>query len=112
MRRVLVVDDSPVTRAVLSRGLVALGASVVTRASAAEAREIDPGDVDAVLCDVDLGDGWGPDACCALARAVPVAFLSGGADEATLARAAALGPLFDKAVDVERALRWAMDPAR
>lgn len=112
MRRVLVIDDSPVARAVISQRLAALGARVITRGSAAEAREVDAAEVDAVLCDVDLGDGWGPDACASLSRAVPVAFLSGGADEATLARARALGPLFDKTDDVERALLWAMEPAR
>lgn len=108
MRRVLVVDDSPVARAVLSQKLEAKGAAVQTRSSAREAEQFDSDEIDAVICDVDLGDGWGPDAVTELSRRVPVAFLSGGADEAVLGRARALGPLFDKTDDVELAVSWAM----
>lgn len=111
MRRVLVVDDSPVARAILSQKLVARGAEVLTRSSASEAARVDASEVDAVICDVDLGDGWGPDACTELSRRVPVAFLTGGADEDVLGRARALGPLFDKTHDVESAVSWAMSAA-
>ena len=110
MRRVLVVDDSPVACAILAKKLEALGASVVTRSSAREVESFDSSAVDAVLCDVDLGDGWGPDACTDLSMRVPVAFLTGGADDDVLQRARALGPLFDKTIDVERAVSWAMEP--
>ncbi len=111
MRRVLVIDDSPTARAVLSQRLRARGAVVQTRASAHELTGFDAGEVDAVLCDVDLGDGWGPDAVTALSGRVPVAFLSGGAEETVLDRARALGPLFDKSSEVERAIAWALGAA-
>jgi len=55
--RILIVDDSEVTRAALTSRLTEGGASVVCAGSAADALALDVGEVSAAIVDVDLGHG-------------------------------------------------------
>jgi len=55
--RILIVDDSEVTRAALSARLTQRGASVVCANSAEDALALDASDISAAIVDVDLGHG-------------------------------------------------------
>lgn len=55
--RILIVDDSEVTRAALSARLTQRGASVVCAASVEAALALDVDDVSAAIVDVNLGHG-------------------------------------------------------
>jgi len=55
MRTILVVDDSEITRSVLTTRLTAQGASVVCASSMADALAIDVEALTAAIVDVDLG---------------------------------------------------------
>ena len=56
---ILVVDDSEITRSVLTTRLTAHGASVVCASSMADALAVDPGTFTAAIVDVDLGGDSG-----------------------------------------------------
>lgn len=106
---ILFVDDSAVARVAVKRRLVALGLEVVTFASAAEASGARGGDFVAVLLDIELGDGFGPDVAVRLregAPGLPIAFLTAGGPAEVLDAAARLGPVFSKTSEVDEAVRW------
>jgi CheY-like chemotaxis protein len=105
---VLVVDDSPVARAVAARRLRDEGLAVTAVGSVQEARRADLGLFDAALLDIELGDGLGTELAQELllvTKALPIAFLTAGGTGASLVAAALVGPVFSKA-DVEEAVRW------
>jgi ActR/RegA family two-component response regulator len=54
---ILIVDDSEVTRAALTRRLTRGGASVVCAGTVEDALALDVADVSAAIVDVDLGHG-------------------------------------------------------
>ena len=85
--RVLVVDDAPEMRIVISRALAASGYQVDVAATLAEAQDLDPGSYGAVLVDANLGPDKGTDLVEALRSADPAAagrclVMTGGATDA------------------------------
>ncbi len=112
MRPLLVVDDSPVALLLLTRRLQAEGVALQRATSVAEARGVDAGTLAGALLDLELGDGTGVDVAQALraaAPSLPIAFFTAGATDATRAAAEALGTVFEKPDDLERAILWSKD---
>jgi len=110
MRTILLVDDSPVARHVLSRRLAELGFSVHEAESAAAARVADAGGLFCAIMDLELDDGDGADLAATLLReraSLPVAFFTAGASPQLLDRARAQGPVFDKP-NVDGVVAWAL----
>jgi DNA-binding response OmpR family regulator len=108
MLTVLLVDDSPVVRRVLTRRLVAEGFDVRAEPSATAARAVDLATVVCAIIDIELPDGSGSElAGEMLARraSLPVAFYTAGASDAVMGRARAHGPVFAKP-DVEGLVAW------
>jgi DNA-binding response OmpR family regulator len=109
-RPVLVVDDSPVALLALTRRLRGEGVKIREATSATEARAVEATELAGALLDLDLGDGSGADVAEALRAAapgLPIAFFSAGASEATTAKAKAIGTIFTKPGDLDRAVAWA-----
>jgi two-component system response regulator RegA len=107
--RVLIADDDAVARAVLDRRLKAEGIAALVLASAAEGRGVDPAPLACALLDLELGDGSGADVANALRTVrpeLPVAFFTSGASAPELARAGAIGPVFTKPAELDRAIAW------
>lgn len=78
LRRIIIVDDEPIIRSLLSHRLSGEGFEVFTAASALEAKRVfSKVDPDAMVVDLDLGDGpSGTDLIAALSSANPgVGFL-------------------------------------
>ena len=114
-RPVLVVDDSPFVRRVLSRRLAECGLGVREAASVAEGIAVPAGEVACAVLDLELGDGHGVALALALRAAdaaLPIAFFSGGAEADVLALARAIGPLFSKTEDPDAVVAWAVEAAR
>ena len=116
----LVCDDSALVRLTIARRLRALGLRVVERASASDAMAppTDPRPPACALLDVDLDSADGADGV-DVARALrlrhpqlPVAFFTGTSTPRAEARAAALGPVFHKPDDLEKAVAWAVAHAQ
>lgn len=108
MPTVLLVDDSPVVRRVLTRRLVAEGFQVLAEATATAARAVDVAGLACAIIDIELPDGSGSDLAGDLLQrrpGLPVAFYTAGASAAVMARAQAHGPVFDKP-DVEALIAW------
>jgi len=106
---VLVADDSPIALRVLTRTLADHGLPVRAVSSASEARAVDTRGVAVAVLDLDLGDGSGVDVAEALRAArpvLPIAFFSSGASPAVVARARAIGPIFDKLSDLDALTTW------
>jgi len=110
--RVLFVDDSTLVRATAQRMLRARGVACEMMGSLGDVFRAGPdqlSDVAAALLDIELDDGRGTDAAAYLREnfpAMPIAFLTGGADQEDLDRATSYGPIFDK-TDVSEAIAWA-----
>jgi two-component system response regulator RegA len=111
MRTVLLVDDSPLVRRLLSKRLVAEGFAVREEGTAAKARALDPAGLVCAVVDLELADGDGPDlAAVLLARkpTLPLAFFTATASSALVERARAHGPVFAKSkpTDVDSIVEW------
>jgi two-component system response regulator GlrR len=109
MPTVLLVDDSPVVRRVLTVRLQAAGFDVRAEPSATAARAVNPGVFACAVIDIDLLDGSGVDLANELRRqrpTLPIAFFTAGDAADGLQAARALGPVFSKP-DVEGVLAWA-----
>lgn len=86
MINVLVVDDDPVVRELLTNTLTGYGLTVKTAASAVSAhRALRKGDIDVVLLDLVLPDADGIDVCrdIRLGSAIPIIMLTAISDEVT-----------------------------
>jgi DNA-binding response OmpR family regulator len=108
MPTVLLVDDSPVVRRVLTRRLVAEGFDVQAEATAAAARAVDLSTLSCAVIDIELPDGSGSDLAGELLQrraSLPVAFYTAGASAVVMERARGHGPVFAKP-DVEGLIRW------
>jgi CheY-like chemotaxis protein len=108
MPTVLLVDDSPVVRRLLTQRLVAAGFDVRAEATAAAGRAVDLATVTCAVIDIELPDGSGADLAGELLQrnaSFPVAFFTAGASAAVLARALARGPVFTKP-EVEPLIAW------
>ncbi|HEX3343924.1 MAG TPA: response regulator [Polyangiaceae bacterium] len=114
MPKVLLVDDSPVVRRVLTTRLAAAGFDVVAEPTADATRAVDLSSVACAVVDIELPDASGADLAGELLRrrsSLPVAFFTAGASEAVMARARAHGPVFAKP-DVEPLMAWIASSAQ
>ena len=108
MPTVLLVDDSPVVRRVLTRRLEEAGFDVHAEAAAAAAGALDPQPFACAVIDIELPDGSGCDLAATLLRRrpqLPVAFFTAGAAEDVLERARDRGAVFWKP-DVDDVVAW------
>jgi len=108
MPTVLLVDDSPVVRRVLTLRLVAEGFDVRAESSAAAARAVDLATLACAVIDIELPDGSGADLAGELLQrrsSLPVAFYTAGASAVVMARARSHGPVFTKP-DVAPLIAW------
>jgi CheY-like chemotaxis protein len=115
LRKVLIADDSPLARDVLSKRLLASGLETLPCSSSADARERDPSDLACALLDIDLGDGDGTLLAATFRAAcpeLPIAFFSGTATGEVAVRARALGPVFNKPDELDSAIDWVRSNAR
>jgi len=106
---VLVVDDSALARAVVTRALGARGLKVQAFAEAKEAEAVDPRGICAALLDLEIGEASGADVARLLrkaAPAMPIAFLTAGGPAALLDAARTLGPVFSKESELDQAATW------
>jgi CheY-like chemotaxis protein len=114
MPRVLVADDSAVVRVALVRRFKSAGLDVVEAASVAEAKALDPSQVDIAVLDFDLGDGYG-DAIAAHLRAakptLPLCFFTSSSNDAH-EKAGPFGPIFTKPEEADKAIAWAQAEAQ
>ncbi len=103
------MDDSALARAAAARLLSRLGIDVLLAASLAEARTVDPSSLSAALLDLEIGEDYGPQVAAALRAGAPdlaIAFLTAAEAGDLLEAARALGPVFRKDVEMDRALEW------
>jgi CheY-like chemotaxis protein len=108
VRKILVVDDSPVARMTLKKRIEAHGLTVETKESVADCGSVDGNSYDAALLDFDLGDGTGADVAARLRRTspdLPIAFFTASEDEPAVDALRALGPVFKKP-ELDRAVEW------
>jgi DNA-binding response OmpR family regulator len=108
MPTVLLVDDSPLVRRVLTKRLVAEGFDVRAEPTAAAARAVDLTTLSCAIVDIELPDGSGSDLAGELLQrraSLPVAFFTAGASAAVMERARGHGPVFAKP-DVEALILW------
>lgn len=112
---IYIADDSDVVRSVVASRLAAHGLRVHAGGSAADSRNVTFRGFACALLDLDLGDGNGVDVA-ELLRAhqpdLPVAFFSGGATPAVIARAKTLGPVFRKPDELDEAVAWVVQRAQ
>jgi CheY-like chemotaxis protein len=114
MRKVLLVDDSPVARHVLARRLAAEGFEVREESAATDAGFAGDGAFACAIIDLELADGDGDSFAAALLRkhaSLPIAFFTAGAPAAVRQRARRLGPVFDKP-DIEAIVAWTKQAAQ
>jgi CheY-like chemotaxis protein len=115
MRKVLIADDSPVARDILSKRILASGLDALSCESSADARVKDANSLSCALLDIDLGDGDGTEVAASLLATcpeLPIAFFSGSAPPELAARARALGPVFNKPEDIDSAIAWVRSHAK
>jgi len=109
MTTVFVADDSALARRAIASKVSAAGLAVVEGESAVLDAAVDVAGLACALVDLDLGDGDGTQLASELRRqspALPIAFFTGGAPEAVLARAKEYGPVFFKPAELDRAIDW------
>jgi len=112
---VLVVDDSALARVAISRALRARGLEVRAFGSMKELRAVELGGYAAALLDLELDDALGTEIASLLhehAPTMPIAFLTAGGSADLLAAARAIGPVFFKTTELERAASWIATAAR
>jgi CheY-like chemotaxis protein len=115
LRKVLIADDSPLARDVVSKRLLASGLEALACESSADAKGRDPADIACALLDIDLGDGDGTSVAATFREAcpdLPIAFFCGHATPEVAERARALGPLFEKPDELDSAIAWVRSHAR
>ena len=108
MRTVLLVDDSPVARRVLSQRLVAEGFEVLEASSLATARKADVSLVACAIVDLELSDGDGTDVAKIFAEkrpSLPIAFFTMGTAPSLVEGARGRGAVFLKP-DVAPLIAW------
>jgi len=106
---VLYVDDSALARAAAARLLGARGLDVVLASSLSEARSIEPETLAVALLDLEIGDDFGPavaELLRARAPALKIAFLTATEGGDMLESARAIGPVFRKDTELDRAVMW------
>lgn len=111
-KRVLVADDSALVRLTVARGVRGRGCEVVESDSVKAASAVDAATLACAVLDLDLGDGWGTDVAARLREAapeLPIAFFTSEKSGAVVERARAIGPVFAKPHDLERAIDWAVN---
>jgi CheY-like chemotaxis protein len=112
-RKVLIADDSRLTRGILSERITSVGLQVLLCDCGASAKAVDAAQLSCALLDLDLGDGTGTEVAASL-RAVrpelPIAFFSGSATAQPAAQA--LGPVFAKPDELEDAIAWVCGHAK
>jgi DNA-binding response OmpR family regulator len=99
MRTVLLVDDSPVARRVVTARLVPEGFDVVEAASVAAARKVDVFTLGCAIVDLELPDGDGTDLARLLAEkrpSLPIAFFTQGTAPSLIEGARGRGTVFLK----------------
>jgi DNA-binding response OmpR family regulator len=109
MRTILLVDDSPVARRVLTQRLVAEGFEVCEAASLATARRMDLSQVACAIVDLELADGDGTDLARILVEkrpALPIAFFTMGTAPSLVEGARGRGAVFLKP-DMNPLVAWA-----
>ncbi len=107
--RILVADDSAVSRLTVTRRLRADGLDVIEHESVASAFTVDGAILDCALLDHDLGDGYGTEIAKRLrarAPALPIAFFTSTDDAAIRAELAVEGPVFAKPAELDAAIAW------
>lgn len=108
MRIVLLVDDSPVARRVMTQRLIAEGYEVVEAASVAAARKIDVFTLGCAIVDLELPDGDGTDLARLLSEkrpSLPVAFFTQGTAPSLVEGARGRGAVFLKP-DLAPVIAW------
>jgi CheY-like chemotaxis protein len=109
MHPVLLADDSPLVRRVLSGQLAAAGYHVLERDSAGSASLPTSAPLACAVLDLELGDGDGVAVALALRDPdpeLPLAFFSGGARAELAARAREVGPVFRKPDQMTDLVAW------
>jgi len=105
---ILVVDDEPMIRAVLAKGLGRAGHRVAACASPEEAMlAVREGRFDVAILDLEIGRASGRELAKQLHAVVPalrIVFHTGSADEAEVGRAAAEGVVVRKPSDISEVL--------
>ena len=107
----LVCDDSAVARLTVVRRLRAEGREIVEGDSVRGAAEVDASSLACALLDLDLGDGFGTEVADRLRSVcpeLPIAFFTSEPGDALALRAKALGPVFAKPDDLDRAIAWVL----
>jgi DNA-binding NtrC family response regulator len=109
MKSILIIDDDNAIRSALSKLLVAEGYQVLEAANPEEAIvHFNSADVDLIVLDLNLPEKSGWDlfetftGTCPL---VPVIIVTGRPDQRFLAKAAGVGALFEKPIDVDLLLQ-------
>lgn len=108
MRTVLLVDDSPVARRVMTQRLTAEGYEVIEAASVAAARKVDVFALGCAIVDLELPDGDGTDLARLLSEkrpSLPVAFFTQGAAPSLVEGARGRGAVFLKP-DLNPVIAW------
>ncbi len=115
VKKVLIVDDSELARALVARQLTAGGLSPVPVARPSDAAITDTQSFAAAVLDLEIGTHSGLD----LARdlrardpSLPIVFLSSSRDEAMLAAARSIGRVFDKTNGVDPAVSYVLSALR
>jgi CheY-like chemotaxis protein len=107
--QVLIVDDSPVARALLRAALASLGATVLEAESCAGAKALPQSPLVCAVLDLNLDDGLGTEIAASLRAAhpeLPIAFLTGSKIARELEDAAGYGPVFEKPSGLRDATMW------
>lgn len=99
----------------LTRRVRAAGLEPREEATAAGSRAVAPEELACAVLDIDFDDGDGVAVAIALRAGdpeLPIAFYSGGATDALLEGARALGPVFTKPAETDAVIAWVTRYAR
>ncbi|HTJ83103.1 MAG TPA: response regulator [Polyangiaceae bacterium] len=113
--KVLYVDDSELARAAATRLLGARGLDVVVAGSLSEARRVEAASLKVALLDLEIGEDVGPAVAAHLRERAPglaIAFLTATEGGELLDSARAIGPVFRKDSELDRAVAWVATRAR
>jgi CheY-like chemotaxis protein len=108
--KVLIADDSPVARYMVTRRLQNAGFEVIELESASPPPAETIAGVACALLDLDLGRSEDGRELASSLRAMrpdlPIAFFSGSTSPEVLERARVFGPVFAKPGELEQAMEW------
>ena len=113
--RLLIVDDTAVVRAALSRMAAERGWKVFAASCSAEARAVDLTRVAGAILDLEIGADSGVELATELRASrpdLPLVFLSAAADPQLLDRAREIAPVLDKIAGLAAVEAWAAGLAR